>query len=103
MLCSPTTGYYPAGSAGTKTNQQAQIDMIDEVLAWAGVDKVTSVGVVAGGGVVPCDCGGGGGNDGGGCGCTSTTRVLHKVRDMICAATYTIVHRSHRWWMWAVV
>ncbi|KIZ03430.1 Methyltransferase type 11 [Monoraphidium neglectum] len=30
-------GYYPAGGA-PKSNQQAQIDMIEETLSWAGVD-----------------------------------------------------------------
>lgn len=38
-----TTGYYPEGAVGTKTNQQAQVDMIDEVLAWAGVTNVQQV------------------------------------------------------------
>lgn len=36
-------GYYPAGGA-PKTNAQAQIDMIEETLQWAGVESVKSVG-----------------------------------------------------------
>jgi hypothetical protein len=35
-------GYYPAGSP-PKSNQQAQIDMIEEVLSWAGVTAATKV------------------------------------------------------------
>jgi hypothetical protein len=35
-------GYYPAG-APPKSNQQAQIDMIEEVLSWAGVTAATKV------------------------------------------------------------
>lgn len=35
-------GYYPAG-APPKTNAQAQIDMIDETLMWAGVSSVKSM------------------------------------------------------------
>lgn len=35
-------GYYPAG-APPKSNAQAQIDMIDETLKWAGVSSVKSV------------------------------------------------------------
>lgn len=36
-------GYYPKGGA-PKSNQQAQIDMIEETLKWAGVADVTKVG-----------------------------------------------------------
>lgn len=36
-------GFYPKGSP-PKSNQQAQIDMIEEVLSFAGVDKVDKVG-----------------------------------------------------------
>lgn len=35
-------GYYPAGAA-PKSNQQAQIDMVEETLKWAGVTSVDSV------------------------------------------------------------
>uniref|UniRef100_A0A383VH03 Methyltransferase type 11 domain-containing protein n=1 Tax=Tetradesmus obliquus TaxID=3088 RepID=A0A383VH03_TETOB len=35
-------GYYPAGSP-PKSNQQAQIDMIEEVLSWAGVTAATKM------------------------------------------------------------
>lgn len=35
-------GYYPKGGA-PKSNQQAQVDMVDEVLSWAGVTKSTSM------------------------------------------------------------
>jgi len=35
-------GYYPAGSA-PKSNRQAQVDMIEHILQWAGVTKVTHV------------------------------------------------------------
>ncbi|KAL6751861.1 S-adenosyl-L-methionine-dependent methyltransferase [Haematococcus lacustris] len=35
-------GYYPQGTA-PKSHQQAQVDMIDEVLKWAGVTGVTSM------------------------------------------------------------
>jgi tocopherol O-methyltransferase len=35
-------GYYPKGGPD-KSNQQAQIDMIDETLKWAGVDSVKDV------------------------------------------------------------
>ncbi|PSC68197.1 gamma-tocopherol methyltransferase isoform A [Micractinium conductrix] len=44
-------GYYPKGSA-PKTNQQAQIDMIEETLSWAGAtsaEKVVDVGCGIGG------------------------------------------------------
>jgi hypothetical protein len=40
--CTFTAGYYPAGGA-PKTNAQAQIDMIEETLQWAGVASVKSV------------------------------------------------------------
>lgn len=42
-------GYYGKGEA-PKSNTQAQIDMIEEVLKWAGVEKVSKV--------VPCFCSG---------------------------------------------
>lgn len=32
-------GYYPKGGA-KKSNQQAQIDMVDEILRWAGVEQI---------------------------------------------------------------
>ena len=35
-------GYYPKGAA-PKSNQEAQIDMIEEVLKWAGATKATKV------------------------------------------------------------
>jgi hypothetical protein len=35
-------GYYGKGEA-PKSNTQAQIDMIEEVLKWAGVEKVSKV------------------------------------------------------------
>jgi tocopherol O-methyltransferase len=35
-------GYYPAGGAA-KSNREAQEDMIEEVLSWAGVTKVTKM------------------------------------------------------------
>jgi hypothetical protein len=35
-------GYYPKGGK-PKSNQQAQVDMIEEVLSWAGVTAVKSV------------------------------------------------------------
>jgi hypothetical protein len=43
-VCMYPAGYYPAG-APPKSNSQAQIDMIDETLKWAGVDTVNSVSV----------------------------------------------------------
>jgi hypothetical protein len=42
LLLHAPAGYYPAGSP-PKSNQQAQIDMIDEVLRWAGVKTVDKV------------------------------------------------------------
>lgn len=36
-------GYYPKGAA-PKSNQKAQIDMIEEVLSWAGATSATKVG-----------------------------------------------------------
>lgn len=44
LVCPPLAGYYPAG-APPKSNSQAQIDMIDETLKWAGVETVKSVSV----------------------------------------------------------
>lgn len=41
-------GYYPKGSK-PKSNQQAQIDMIEEVLAWAGVTSASKACIS------PCD------------------------------------------------
>ena len=38
-------GYYPKGQE-KKTNAQAQIDMIEEVLRWAGVSKVSKVSAI---------------------------------------------------------
>ncbi len=35
-------GYYPKGAA-PKSNQKAQIDMIEEVLKWAGATNATKV------------------------------------------------------------
>ena len=35
-------GYYPKGAA-PKSNQEAQIDMIEEVLSWAGVTEASKV------------------------------------------------------------
>ncbi len=37
-------GYYPQG-APPKSNAQAQIDMIEETLRWAGATSATSVSV----------------------------------------------------------
>lgn len=36
-------GYYPKGGA-PKSNQQAQLDMIEESLRWAGAEGATKVG-----------------------------------------------------------
>lgn len=36
------TGYYPKGGP-TKSNQEAQIDMIDESLRWAGINEANAV------------------------------------------------------------
>ncbi len=44
-------GYYPKGGAA-KSNQAAQIDMIEEVLSWAGVSGAKEVRRV----VVICPC-----------------------------------------------
>ena len=38
-------GYYPKGAA-PKSNQEAQIDMIEEVLSWAGATSATKVWVL---------------------------------------------------------
>ena len=35
-------GYYPAGGKA-KSNQEAQVDMVEEVLAWAGVSGAREV------------------------------------------------------------
>ena len=32
-------GYYPDGKVGSKTHAQAQLDLVDEILRWGGVDK----------------------------------------------------------------
>jgi len=40
--CMVYAGYYPAGGP-PKSNQQAQVDMIEQVLDWAGVTSVNSV------------------------------------------------------------
>jgi tocopherol O-methyltransferase len=40
------TGYYPKDGP-RKSNSEAQIDMIDEVLSWAGVTDATSVSQAA--------------------------------------------------------
>lgn len=44
-------GYYPGGELGSKSNQEAQIDMIEETLKFAGVTAATKVGWAAGVGV----------------------------------------------------
>ena len=36
-------GYYPKHAQTPKSNQQAQIDMIEEVLRWAGVSSIQKV------------------------------------------------------------
>jgi hypothetical protein len=41
-------GYYPKGGA-PKSNQQAQVDMIEETLRWAGVESATKVSPAAAG------------------------------------------------------
>jgi hypothetical protein len=46
LLLPAVPGYYPKGGQA-KSNQQAQIDMIDESLSWAGVDSIRKVRVTA--------------------------------------------------------
>ena len=38
-------GYYPKGGP-SKSNQEAQIDMIDESLRWAGISEATAVSLL---------------------------------------------------------
>ena len=47
-------GYYEAGATGVD-NQQAQIDMVDRTLAWAGVHAVTKVRCCSSSGNAHCN------------------------------------------------